>query len=96
MVSEAWIAESTRAHVTLDSRFTASGYGYYWWIRELQVDSSTTTTAIYAAGSGGQYIYILPEYGLVAVFTSGNYANGDNKLPHSLLEEDVIPSLRNL
>ncbi len=93
IVSPEWITESTSSHVTLGNNFTATGYGYYWWIREFQVDTNITTTAIYAAGSGGQYIYILPDYDLVAVFTGGNYSNNDNVLPHSLMEEDIIPSL---
>jgi CubicO group peptidase (beta-lactamase class C family) len=55
IVSSDWISTSTRKQVN-----TSDKYGYYWWL-DLPDD------LYYAAGSGGQHIYIDPENELVLV-----------------------------
>lgn len=48
----------------------------------------------YAAGNGGQYIFVVPELELVAVFTGSNY--GDYQLtqqPLELMQRYVIPAV---
>jgi CubicO group peptidase (beta-lactamase class C family) len=49
------------------------GYGYQWWL-------GTFTTgdidSYFAAGWGGQYIFVLPELEMVVVMTAGAYSGG--------------------
>lgn len=68
IVSEKWIEEST----TPKTKITGIDYVYFWWnipflINEKVVFSRTAT------GNGGQYIMVIPDINLVAVFTGGAY-----------------------
>jgi CubicO group peptidase (beta-lactamase class C family) len=40
-----------------------------------------------ATGNGGQYIMVLPELDMVAVFTGGAYNSQENKLPFTLMNK---------
>jgi len=62
IVSEEWIAESTR----LQSSHHI--YGYYWYPWEAQ-------RTFYAEGHGGQLIYVVPDKQLVVVITADSYSN---------------------
>lgn len=59
------------------------GYGYLWWIDAFGGYS--------AHGSGGQYIFVVPESNMVAVFTSG-LADPDFPMPKKLLESFILPA----
>lgn len=63
IVSEAWVTESTQAHA--EGGYFGSQYGYHWW-----VENGSEADYYYAMGYGGQYIFIAPEFNIVAVFTS--------------------------
>ena len=69
VISEAWIEESTKGHV---SPSWADGYGYQWWL-ETYRSGSTSVDSFYAAGWGGQRIIVFPSLDMVLVFTGGNY-----------------------
>ncbi len=88
-----WINASTQTQVILPETFTADSYGYYWWIRDFQVNETKTTQAIYAAGYGGQMIFVLPEYDTVIVFTAGNFNGQNTNLAHAIMEFDIVPNL---
>lgn len=93
LISDDWVEQSTRAQANMRSTPTANGYGYFWWLRDFELENNTTTPAFFAAGYGGQYIYVLPELDMVVVFTSGNYGTGTQTLPHTLMDDDIMPSL---
>lgn len=63
IVSEEWIAESTR----LQSSHHI--YGYYWYPWEAQ-------NTFYAEGHGGQLIYVVPDKQMVVVITADSYSSG--------------------
>jgi len=44
--------------------------------------------------NGGQYIFVIPELELVAVFTRGNYNSKSAQLPFRLLKRYVLPAVR--
>ncbi len=55
VISESWVAESTRQDTSTDP---AAEYQYYWWVDE-------ETGGYYAEGDKCQFIYVLPSADLV-------------------------------
>jgi CubicO group peptidase (beta-lactamase class C family) len=53
-----WVSASREKYTVFDPRKPHSGYGYMWWVLE---------EVYYAAGTGGQRLFILPEDDLVIV-----------------------------
>lgn len=88
LVPKKWVEEATSRHTQIGG----VNYGYLWWRipfkqQEKQVLSLTAT------GNGGQYIMVLPDIDLVAVFTGGAYNSPEDKLPFAIMRDIVIPSL---
>lgn len=82
IVSSAWVRDSTRKHI---SATLQEGYGYQWWVDE---------SGIYMAlGYGGQYIIVVPEEDLVAVFVS-DLAETDFFIPDQFLHRYILPSIK--
>ena len=86
VISDTWVDKSTSVKVMTTN---ASEYGYLWWRRKFN-----GYQAFYAAGNGGQFIFVVPELDLVAVFTGSNYNLDEASHPHEIMERYVIPSLR--
>lgn len=81
VVSAAWVKDSTLGHVsgTLFDR-----YGYQWW-----VDSAGYYMAV---GFQGQFIFVIPEKNIVAVFTASLPESDDFYEPRNLLNQYIIPA----
>jgi len=69
--------------------------GYSWWIREL-----AGYPAYHAWGYGGQFIFVVPQLGLVEVITSDSNVNDAGKTrrrslhtAYDLVESYVIPPI---
>lgn len=69
IVSEKWLAESTRCHSYSEYGIN---YGYLWWLGS-QLINDKQIEAFWAQGNGGQVIFVCPAVDLVAVFTGGNF-----------------------
>ncbi len=93
IVSESWVRESTSA------RAPGAGYGYQWWrIRlprhEHPFDLSNEVFDVVAAsGRGGQWIFVYPDFDLVAVFTGGNDSVLSNQAM-DMLRRYVFPAVQ--
>ena len=78
VVSAQWIERSTAEAVQVSRgmgpAIEPSGYGYQWWRGTF---ASADTQAVFAAGWGGQFIFILPELNTVVVLTGSNYGGSD-------------------
>jgi CubicO group peptidase (beta-lactamase class C family) len=79
LVSESWVREATRHRIDANLR---DGYGYQWW-----VDDDGYYLAL---GYMGQFIFVLPEQGIVAVFTGGTPETFDYTI--ELPERFIIPA----
>jgi CubicO group peptidase (beta-lactamase class C family) len=70
IVPEAWVRESTRAHVA-GEKHPYGGFGYMWWTAKpdtLQLFGVTTEEGAFAAaGSGGHRVVVLPKSDIVIV-----------------------------
>ena len=68
ILPEGWVASSTRASTrTKDGAF---GYGYQWWVMPAKVPGSHDAYAGW--GYGGQFLIVVPDLELIAVFTGWN------------------------
>jgi len=92
IVSSTWVKESTKAHVGEDILF-GSGYGYQWWRGRTFINNKNIEIC-YAAGKGGQYIFVCPALDLVTVFTSnsGNDEMGEFR-PQIIMVNYIIPAM---
>ncbi len=68
ILPEGWVQDSVELHV----RDTGSGlgYGYQWWLTPW--GNGQSSLAYTGRGYGGQLLFAVPEYDLVAVFTGWN------------------------
>jgi CubicO group peptidase (beta-lactamase class C family) len=88
IVPAKWVQDSTTKHMETKGLMDTAeddGYGYYWWIDSFGGYS--------AHGWGGQYIFVLPELDMVAVFTGG-LSDADFPAPHQLLKTYLLPAVQ--
>ncbi len=65
IIPEAWVKESTTAHVKQANK--ENGYGYLWWIPTLSRTSKEWVGSYTANGNYGQYIVGMPAVDMVIV-----------------------------
>jgi len=92
VISSAWV----KASVSEQSHVDNTGYGYFWWRPWLNAETSgglTRVDFVAAQGNGGQKIYLLPQYDLVAVFTAGDYNTTQGAPPNRIMAKIILPAL---
>jgi CubicO group peptidase (beta-lactamase class C family) len=87
LISEKWIKEST----TPQTKITGIDYGYLWWNIPFKTNEKMFLSKT-ATGNGGQYIIIIPELDMVAVFTGGAYNSQEDKLPFVIMTDILLPT----
>ena len=91
VVSAAWIHASLAEQSHVDN----VSYGYFWWRPWLNVETAggaQHVDVVAAQGNGGQKIYLVPQYDLVAVFTGGGY-NAESTPPNTIMAKIILPAL---
>ncbi|MDB5439033.1 MAG: beta-lactamase [Caulobacteraceae bacterium] len=91
IVPPAWVKTSLSPLKQLDD----TGYGYFWWHPYINVQTPAGVQKVEyssAQGNGGQKIYILPQFDLVAVFTGGAY-NAESTAPNKIMSGIILPRL---
>jgi CubicO group peptidase (beta-lactamase class C family) len=79
-----WVAAATRDQTGRAEGAPAGGYGYLWW--------GAPDGAFYAAGRGGQHIFVAPALDLVVVTTAGEGRAGTSRFG-ALLEQHLLPAV---
>lgn len=87
IVSEKWIEDSTMPK----TKITGIDYGYLWWNIPFKAKEKVFVSKA-AIGNGGQYIMVLPELDMVAVFTGGAYNSQEDKLPFAAMTDIFLPT----
>ena len=85
VVCQEWVGMATAQQVE------GVDYGYQWWLTRFDV-SGTSERSFYASGRGGQFIFVLPELSLVAVFTGGN-TDERYLQPFGMMKRHVLPAV---
>jgi len=91
VISTSWVHAALSEHSHVDN----VSYGYFWWRPWLNVETlggSPHIGVIAAQGNGGQKIYLVPQYDLVAVFTAGGY-NAESTPPNAIMAKIILPAL---
>jgi CubicO group peptidase (beta-lactamase class C family) len=88
LMSEEWIDKSTTKQGEM---LGGVDYGYLWQ-RGWWYIARDLVTAFWASGNGGQYIIVLPDQGMVVVFTGGNYDSPLANQPFQMLTEYILPA----
>jgi CubicO group peptidase (beta-lactamase class C family) len=78
VISQEWVeASATESiHIVSSEHHLPDliwGYGYQWWLGTFNTGN---IDSYFAAGWGGQYIFVLPELEMVVVMTAGAYSGG--------------------
>lgn len=93
LIPAEWVRRSTRAHVSWQRDGRPRGYGYMWWLRPFEVNGRLYDS-YHAAGNGGQFIFVVPELDVVAVFTGMYYADfARMRQPFEIMEQYVLASI---
>jgi CubicO group peptidase (beta-lactamase class C family) len=86
LIPESWVGESTMKQIDTPNGLAGqNGYGYQWW--------QNKTTGYSARGYAGQYLFVVPKYKLVVVFTS-SVSGMDFYKPENFLDDYIIPSIK--
>jgi CubicO group peptidase (beta-lactamase class C family) len=92
VVSQYWVNESVKDHVNQNVTF-GTGYGYQWWCGKSKINERVVET-FYAAGHGGQYIFVCPALDCVTIVTSKWMGNPLGELgPQMLLVNYILPAM---
>ena len=94
VLSAGWIADSQKEHAATIGFPPSFGhaYGYLWWIRNFTAKGAPRK-CFFAAGWGDQYLFIIPDLGLLIVFNCGNFQVPARLSPFDLVERHILPAL---
>ncbi|MEM1272099.1 MAG: serine hydrolase [Bacteroidota bacterium] len=94
IVSAEWIERSTQPRTAINGQ----PYGYLWWRNTLRYGGpdGVAVDVLSARGNGGQVIFVVPEYDLVAVFTAGYYNSPDTQVVYSIFYNAVLTAVPEL
>ena len=70
------------------------GYGLMWWIKEIEINNKQNEV-IYASGSGGRFIIVIPELEITAVLTGGNYDMSEHYKSWEVLKPLISQIIKN-
>jgi len=87
LLSSEWIRAAAALSFATSEWMGHTGYGYGWW-RE---SPAYGADAFAAAGWGDQAIVVMPEHGMVAVFTGGSYWKNALMSSHEMMLGYVLP-----
>jgi CubicO group peptidase (beta-lactamase class C family) len=92
ILPEGWVAASSAPAVTASTDPARERkYGFQWWL--LPYQGKERWWALTALGYGGQFLFVVPEYDLIAVFTAWNIYGGPS-LESAFALQKVIDSVR--
>ena len=84
IIPKSWIEESTKNHMKMNWKiFFADYYGFNWYIQSF---------GFHSAGYKGQYIFVIPKFELVVVFTS-SLIRHDIGEPINLVKNFIVPAV---
>lgn len=93
IVPKEWVDEMTSpkvADISPEDPNWNDGYGYQWW---LLGDQAQEEPQFYGAlGYGGQFLFIVPELDLIAVFNGWNIYGTRSSLVIDLFLEHILPA----
>lgn len=87
-----WVDKSIARHLILENTFDLNPYGYFFWHKDYQI-KGRTISSVEARGTGGQYLFVVPEYALVVVILSGNYSNNKGFQPERIMRDYILTAL---
>lgn len=86
IVSESWVAVSTKPHVQIDEQ---TEYGYFWWLK-----SFNGKPAYYMTGNGGNKVLVFPALDMTVVITATNFnTRGMHEQTDKLLTDFILPAV---
>ena len=86
LVPETYVTEATQEHNHGGSPVRAADYGYLWWINR----PAGKTAAYFAAGNGGQLIYVVPARDLVIAIAGDPPGAGGRRL----INQAILPAVQ--
>jgi CubicO group peptidase (beta-lactamase class C family) len=94
VVSEDWVSQSTRKVIGMVASESPiptlnPAYGYQWWLGTFPTGATET---YFAAGYGGQFIFVLPEPEMVVVFTAGGFEDGNYDALLQIVNDYILPA----
>jgi CubicO group peptidase (beta-lactamase class C family) len=94
IVSEDWVSQSTRKAIGMVASESAipylnPAYGYQWWLGTFPTGETET---YFAAGYGGQFIFVLPKPQMVVVFTAGGFEDGNYDALLQIVNDYILPA----
>jgi CubicO group peptidase (beta-lactamase class C family) len=90
LIPSDYLAQSLRPHSAGGSPGNAA-YGYFWWVRE-----DAPHRCLFAFGSGGQYVFVVPDLDLVVATASSGAGPGGHHgdvETREILKRIVIPAV---
>jgi CubicO group peptidase (beta-lactamase class C family) len=90
IVPESWVAASAVPRFLTYPKI--GHYGYHWWVSGFAAEDNKEIPFCFAMGLFGQFIIVVPDYDMVAVFVSENYS--DTMRPMYYFRENIIKSIQ--
>lgn len=95
VIPENWVNSSFEMKVNLgEMEPWVRGYGYLWWILKPGSKSRTSQNVYAAIGAMGQYIFVIPEYDMVVVVTSGGSTGEEFYQPQQFLYSHILDAVQ--
>lgn len=96
IISSEWIELSTEKQLD-DTGYESIGYAMHWWTISYNIGGELVDI-YFAAGNGGQLIFVISDLNTVVIFTAHNYTWRENDEqyrddPYAILREYILPAI---